>query len=301
MKAVAAIDHEGVPIDHDLLARLQAHWQQIRLRLIDAQNTEVANCYITGRLNKQRFGALLEQLGLLRTWPRTPTGQLSLDDDTLRERRGLHPLLDAFHELQATMSKFKTLDLPVGADGRHRAKAWFPLGAKTGRNAPSGLIFMPAVWARFMVKPARGQCTVYTDYSAEEVHIGARLSGDPEMIRAVESGDPYLHHAKATGLAPPEATKATHGAIRNEVYKPSLLSQFYGSGAWGLASRLGVSRDYAELELIRPHRELYRTYWRWSRDVTYSAADAGTIRTRFGWQMHITAKTSPRTLLNWPI
>ena len=62
-----------------------------------------------------------------------------------------------------------------------------------------------------------------------------------------------------------------------------------------------MSRDQAEHQLIQPHRDLYKGYWKWANDAMYSAIDRGYIRTRFGWTMRITSKTRFRTLLNWPI
>jgi DNA polymerase I len=301
MKALAAVDHEGVPIDHDLLARLQAHWQEIRLRLIGAKDTGRTDCYVDGRFNKKRFEALLESLGQLEGWPRTETGQVSTADEIFRRRGHAHPVLGGLYELHWTLEKLKTLTLHVGSDGRHRAKGLFPFGTKTGRNAPSGFIFAPAVWVRHLIRPEPGMCVVYSDYSAQEVHISARKSQDPKMIEAIESGDPYMWHAKATGLAPPTADKKSHAAIRNDIYKPFLLSQYYGSTAKGISERLGVAYDYAQHALASPHGYLYRTYWKWSQNSLYSAIEKGLIRTRFGWQMHITGQTTRNTMLNWPI
>ena len=57
---------------------------------------------------------------------------------------------------------------------------------------------------------------VYTDYTCQEIYIAAMLSQDPKMIEAINSGDPYMYFAKATGLAPPDATKYTHADLRNK-------------------------------------------------------------------------------------
>jgi DNA polymerase family A len=238
---------------------------------------------------------------MLEGWPRTETGQVSLEDDLFRRRAHAHPVLGPVYELRWTLEKLKTLTLPLGIDGRHRASALFPFGTKTGRNAPSGFIFAPAVWVRHLIRPNPGLCVVYSDYSAQEVHIAARKSQDPQMIKAIESGDPYTWHAKKTSLASQNATKATHRAVRDELWKPSLLSQFYGTTARGLSDRLGITHDRAQHELVIPHQWLYRVYWRWSHDIVYGAIEQGVIRTRYGWQMHITTDTRPTTLLNWPV
>jgi hypothetical protein len=69
----------------------------------------------------------------------------------------------------------------------------------------------------------------------------------------------------------------------------------------GIAGRLGVTYDYAQHELVAPHGYLYRTYWRWSHDALYGAVERGLIRTRYGWQMHVTDQATRNTLLNWRI
>ena len=50
----------------------------------------------------------------------------------------------------------------------------------------------------------------------QEFGIAAALSGDPLMMEAYRSGDPYLAFAKQAGAAPPDATKATHKAVRDQ-------------------------------------------------------------------------------------
>ena len=54
--------------------------------------------------------------------------------------------------------------------------------------------------------------------SWDEFGIAAALSGDQAMMEAYRSGDPYLSFAKQANAAPPDATKATHGALREQVY-----------------------------------------------------------------------------------
>jgi hypothetical protein len=57
--------------------------------------------------------------------------------------------------------------------------------------------------------------------------IAAALSGDDRMIQGYLSGDPYLAFAKAAGLATPDATKASHKAIRDRC-KSIVLGINYG-------------------------------------------------------------------------
>ena len=100
----------------------------------------------------------------------------------------------------------KLFDFPVGKDGFNRS--WLnPFGSKTGRNQPgsSKFIFGAASWMRHLVQPPQGYAFSNLDWSNQEFAIGAYLSGDPVMIRAYESGDPYVYFGKFTGAFPANA------------------------------------------------------------------------------------------------
>jgi hypothetical protein len=57
-----------------------------------------------------------------------------------------------------------------------------------------------------------------------------------------------------------------------------------------------VARD-----LLRAHRETYRTFWRWSDQVVDHAMLTGSIYTTFGWTLHVGAGSNPRSLRNFPM
>jgi DNA polymerase-1 len=301
-KALASVEREGVPIDHELYQRIVANWREIRARLIEASDTGVTDCYVDGRFSKKRFAALIESLGLADYWPRTEkSGAFSTEEEIFRKWSHSHPKLCSLFELHETLGKIKKFSLPTGKDGRHRAGGLFPFGTKTGRNAPKSFIFAPAVWVRHLIKPAPGECVVYSDYSSQEVYVAAYKSGDPHLIAIAESGDCYTNHAIECGIAPPHATKQTHGVERDTLYKPALLSQFYGSYAEGLARRLGVTSDYAHHRMVLPHQRMYKVYWQWITDFVYGASERGFARTGYGWRMQLTGDTDWKTMLNWPI
>src|SRR5207247_879255 len=121
-------------------------------------------------------------------------------------------------ELRFTLSQLRLEDLSVGSDGRNRVLL-SPFGARSGRNTPSNakFIFGPAVWLRSLIQPAQGHALAYVDWEQQEFGIAAALSGDSAMQEAYRSGDPYLEFAKQAGAVPPDATKKTHGAIRELV------------------------------------------------------------------------------------
>jgi hypothetical protein len=300
MAALAHVNYVGIPFDHELYCRLQTHWQEIKHKLIDAIDAGRTDCFVDYRFNRKRFAALLERLGLLDTWPVSPVmGSPTTEEDVFRERAQAHPVLNPLFELYYTLSRLRQLDLPIGPDRRHRAKTLHAFGTNTGRNAPRGFAFAPAVWVRFLIRPEPGWAIVYSDYSAQEIHIAARKSGDPRMIEAVESGDPYLWYAKRAGLAPPDASKITHADLRNKILKPFQLSVHYGASAHGISQRIqGVSWEFAEYVLLDGHKYLFHVYWRWAQDAFYNAVSDRMVYTVLGWPMHVTAKTKARSLLN---
>jgi DNA polymerase I-like protein with 3'-5' exonuclease and polymerase domains len=139
----------------------------------------------------------------------------------------------------------------------------------------------------------------YIDWSQQEFGIAAALSGDPAMIEAYRSGDPYLAFAKQAGAIPPAATKSSHGSIR-ELFKTCVLGVLYGMGVYSLALRIGGSPALAR-DLLRAHRETYRVFWRWSQAAIDTAMLTGVLHTVFGWEVHIGENSNPRSLLNFPM
>jgi hypothetical protein len=92
----------------------------------------------------------------------------------------------------------------------------------------SGLpIDVPTLRRRGLIQPPPGHGVAYIDWEQQEFGIAAALSGDANMQAAYHSGDPYLAFAKQAGAAPPDATKATHKAVR-EQFKACVLAVQYG-------------------------------------------------------------------------
>jgi DNA polymerase I-like protein with 3'-5' exonuclease and polymerase domains len=191
-------------------------------------------------------------------------------------------------------------DLAVGQDGRNRT-ILSAFRARTGRNQPSNtaFIFGPSVWLRGLIQPPPGHGIAYIDWAQQEFGIAAALSGDPLMMDAYRSGDPYLTFAKQAGAAPPEATKATHKAVRDQ-FKSTVLAVQYGMGADALAERIGQPPIRAR-ELLRLHRETYRVFWAWSDRVVQYAMLTLSLHTVFGWRVRVPAQANDRSLRNFPM
>jgi DNA polymerase I len=190
--------------------------------------------------------------------------------------------------------------LTVGSDKRNRTLL-SAFRARTSRNQPSNsrFIFGPSAWLRSLIKPPPNHAVVYLDWQQQEFGIAAALSGDTAMQAAYQSGDPYLMFGKQAGAIPAGATKSTHKAER-ELFKQCVLAVQYGMESEALASRIGRPAIIAR-DLLRRHRETYKTFWHWSDSAVDQAMLSGSISTVFGWHLHIVGKANPRSVRNFPM
>jgi hypothetical protein len=291
------MEHAGVPIDVPTLNTLRERWTDIQDDLIAAIDGDYH--VFEGRTFKaDKWAAWLAANNV--PWPRLESGQLDLEDGAFRQMAKAYPAVSPMRELRSALSELRLNDLAVGSDGRNRVMlSAFRSG--TGRNQPSNakFIFGPSVWLRGLIKPPPGSGVVYLDWSQQEFGIAAALSGDANMIAAYQSGDPYLAFAKQAGAVPADATKKTHGAIR-ELFKQCVLAVQYGMGPESLALRIGQPTIVAR-DLLRMRRETYRKFWRWSDAVVDYTMLKGSLHTVFGWQGHIGGDTNPRSLRNFPM
>jgi hypothetical protein len=67
-----------------------------------------------------------------------------------------------------------------------------------------------------------------------------------------------------------------------------------------LALRIGQPPIVAH-DLLRTHRETYRTFWRWSDAAVDYAMLTGSLHTVFGWHVHVGENPNPRSLRNYPM
>lgn len=258
MAAAAHMERAGIPIDVVALNRLRTSWEGTKRRLIDEIDQDYG-VFEDGSFRQARFEEYLIQTGT--PWPRHPSGKLDLKDDTFREMARAYPEIAPLRELRHALSQLRLNELAVGPDGRNRTLL-SAFSARTGRNQPSNkrFIFGPSVWLRGLIKPPPGMGLAYVDYSSQEVGIAAALSGDPEMIAAYETGDVYMAFAKQAKLAPPEATRETHGAVREQC-KAIVLAINYGMGPDSIAARIGqlplvAHDDIWECNFKRLHSDL---------------------------------------------
>jgi DNA polymerase I len=296
MKAAAMMEHNGTPIDTATLALLREYWTTIQDELI--QKIDADYSVFDGRTFKaDHWADYLARNSI--PWPRLDSGRLDLSDDAFRQMAKAHPVVAPMRELRSALSDLRLNDLAIGQDGRNRT-ILSAFRSRTGRNQPSNtrFIFGPSVWLRSLIKPPPAHGLAYIDWSQQEFGIAGALSGDVAMQEAYSSGDPYLAFAKQARAVPADATKQSHGPTR-ELFKQCILGVAYGMEAPSLAYRIGqppiVARD-----LLRAHRETFKTFWSWSDAAVDFAMLTGSLHTVFGWQVHVGDNPNPRSLRNFP-
>ena len=297
MTAVARMEWAGVPIDVPRLELLRQHWSGLQDALIAEIDADY-NVFDGRTFKSDRFAAWLERDRI--PWPLLESNRLDLSDDTFRQMSRVYPAVSPLRELRSALADLRLNDLTVGRDGRNRTLL-SPFRARTGRNQPSSTkyIFGPSVWLRGLIKPTEGHGTAYIDWSQQEFGIAASLSKDPLMQAAYNSGDCYLTFAKQAGAVPPDATRQSH-PIERELFKSTVLAVQYGMEFKSLALRLNQPPALAR-DLLRAHRETYRTFWRWSDAAVDYATLTGSLSTVFGWTVHVSAETNHRSLRNYPM
>ncbi|MDA0983519.1 MAG: DNA polymerase [Proteobacteria bacterium] len=297
MKAVSRIQMNGVPLDEEALARLQAQWNAIQDQLI-AELDRDYKVYDGRTFKASRWEQYLVANDI--PWPRLESGRLDLCDATFREMARTHLRVAPIRELRSALSEMRLASLQVGDDGRNRCLL-SPFRARTGRNQPSNskFIFGPSVWLRGLIRPRPGWGLAYVDWSQQEFGIAAALSGDPAMKEAYRSGDPYLAFAIQAGAVPATATKKTHEAER-EQFKACVLAVQYGMGEASLAARINQPVARAR-QLLALHRQTYRQFWKWSDSAVDEAVLGGRLWAAFGWQIHTRDELNDRSLRNFPM
>jgi len=298
-EAVSHMEHRGIPLDKATLDQLKLHWRDLQVRLIGEIDTDY-RVYDGTTFKSAEFERYLSENEM--SWPRTETGRISLSDDVFKDMVKTYPSLQGLRDLRHLLGTMKLNSLAVGVDGRNRAML-SPFRSKTGRNQPSSAkyIFGPAVWLRSLIQPEPGRALIYADYEQQEFGIAGFLSGDKAMADAYQSGDPYMSFAKLAGAAPPEATKASHKAVR-DLYKVCALAVQFGMGSASLARQMNRPPAYAE-ELLRQHKRVFKTYWDWSDKILTDALLSRRMTTAFGWKYWISGDNgnAARTIRNWPI
>ena len=301
MWPIAQHERRGIPVDLPTLGRIRTHWNGIKADLVAEKNAPFGVYeFVDGvpHWRKQLFADYVHRNRM--AWPTLASGVFDESDEAFKTMEGRYPQVRELRQLRYSLSKLKLHELQVGSDGRNRTLLGV-YGTKTARNAPSNakFIFGPAKWLRFLITPPPGRVLVHRDFSQQEVHIAAVVSGDAALLQACQTGDVYLGVAKQLGLAPEDATPKTHKPVR-ALFKTVVLGILYGLGPRTLALQTGVSL-FEAAELLARLRARFRTFENFVQCTLDHAGLLLEISTPFGWTMQCPPAINPRTVRNFPI
>jgi hypothetical protein len=282
----------GVPID-------ELTWQRILSCRDGIQQRITANCPLydsAGTFKHDRFTRWIEELGLLPMWPRTECGQLSTDNDTLKNWKYV-PEIARFRQIHQTVNLLDKPSFSVHHGRNHYGL--LPFASESSRNATTRCIVQAPTWTKPIIQAPPGYGLIHADWSQEEFGVAAVLSNDLAAIQTYETGDSYIAFAVLAGLVPLDATKTSH-PVERDLCKTMTLATQYGQGSRSLAVKLGRSQNYAE-DLLRAHRRAFRRLWRWMDDHIGSARWNKKQETLFGWRLIVKPETKSLTCRNFPV
>lgn len=275
----ALIGDRGLPIDvgrYQCLAALGNNG----LRQLWQDHLDHHHVMVNGSFDHRKYAELIAQSGI--PWPRTDTGCYRSDKETLKEMSLTNgEPWKSIYELKRSIAGGVIDGLQLRPHSRLYA-APKPFMTITGRSAPSTseFVYLGPKWLRSLLQPPPGRTLMELDWGSQEYGIAAALSQDPAMLEAYLSGDPYIHLAKLAGGVPDDADATSHPKER-DAFKIVSLAVLMGMGAGSVGRKTGKGL-FAGEQLMRQHREIFKTFWKWSDAVHATGAAARDIETAFG-------------------
>jgi len=306
MACVAKAQHNGIPVDNNLISDFNLYWNEVKASVIQRFNKKLQLWDSDSKFSNAKFAELIKRLDLFAEWPRTPKGKLKTNSDTLELFADIFPEIKQLKRIFNLLNSAKLAEYIISEDGRYRPNNGFKMfGTHTGRCTPSSKwIFGTAKWGRNFMKPSFGNVLVYLDYKSEEPFVSAQLSGDTKLLEAYNSGDVYLHTAKFAGAVPPDATKQSHPEQR-KIFKVIVLASNYGMGVRSIAKSLKKFNITASeaAGLLKQYKNIYKVYFDWVERRSNHALMNGFISTSLGWDRRFRkgSPINPRSLMNWSI
>ena len=253
IKVLADMEMTGVRVDAHELNKMSGHLTA-KLHEMESQAYELAGCEFNIASPMQVGDVLFGRLKIDEKAKRTKTGAYSTTEEILEKYRSTHPVVDlilktrglrkllttyinALPELiNPTTGKIHTsFNQTVTATGRLSSAnpnlQNIPIRTDDGREIRRAFIADP------------GDLLMSADYSQIELRVIADLSGDVDMIEAFLS-DADIHRATAAKIYKLPIEQVTDDQRRKA--KTANFGIIYGISAFGLAERIGISRQEAK-------------------------------------------------------
>ena len=297
MAAAAAMEYNGVPIDVPTLELLRERWTDIQDHLIAA--IDVYGVYDGRTFKADRWRKLMAKLSI--PWPRLESGQLDLSDDTFRQMAKAYPVVSPLRELRSALSDLRLNDLAVGQDGRNRTiLSAFPVAHRAQSAEQLEVHLRPERVAARTDQAAAGLRRRLRRLVAAGIRHRRRAVGRHRRCRRPISRAiptwPSPSRPARSRRTPPRRHTGPSANCSSSASWPSSTAWRPKASPCASVSPVIVARD-----LLRAHRETYRTFWRWSDAAVDHGHATGSLHTVFGWHVHVGENSNPRSLRNFPM
>jgi DNA polymerase-1 len=293
---LAQMEHVGVGVDRAELEALNERLTAEVAELAAAIQEDAGEPFNVNSTPQLRT-ILFDKLGLTPT-KKTKTG-FSTDAASLEKMEGQHPIIEhllRYREVEKLRSTYGTgLLAEVGPDDRIHA-TFNQTVARTGRlssDAPNlhnipvrseqGKLFRKAF------VPAPGCELLVADYNQIELRCIAHLAQDPGLLAAFNAGDD-IHTATAARVFHVDPADVDGG----QRAKAKMVSYglAYGMEAYGLATRLNISRGEAA-EILDAYFAAFPSVKEYMERTVAEARERGYTETLFGRRRPIPELASP--------
>ena len=281
------IESNGVLLDTEALKQSSQHFT-VRLQEIEKEIYEMAGETFNISSAKQVGEVLFDKLKIVEKAKKTKTGQYVTSEEVLQsyrskhdiigkilEYRGLKKLLSTYIDALPQLINPRTgrihtsFNQAVTATGRLSSSnpnlQNIPIRDEDGKEIRKA--FIPDTGCEFFS----------ADYSQIELRIMAHLSEDKNMIEAFLSGHD-IHAATAAKIYKIDINDVTADMRRKA--KTANFGIIYGISVFGLAERMGVSRQEAK-ELIDGYFETYPQVKEYMDKSIQVAREQGYVETIF--------------------
>ena len=281
------LESNGVRIDTGALKQTSAAFAA-RLKEIEAEVHRLAGEAFNISSPKQVGEVLFERLKIAEKPKKTKTGQYVTSEEVLESLRAKHPVVEkilAYRGLKKLLGTYvDALPQLINPQTGRIHTSFNQAVTVTGRLSSSNpnLQNIPVrdddgKEIRKAFIPDDGCEFFSADYSQIELRIMAHLSGDENMIEAFRSGHD-IHAATAAKIYKVNIEEVTQDMRRKA--KTANFGIIYGISTFGLAERMGVSRQEAK-ELIDGYFETYPKVKAYMEQSIELARQQGYVETIF--------------------
>ncbi|MFA5048058.1 MAG: DNA polymerase I [Patescibacteria group bacterium] len=293
VEVLARVEENGVKINDKALKKLSGDFEE-RIKKLEQKIYKIAGVKFNVASPKQLKEVLFEKMEISTAGiGKTKTG-LSTAAGELEKMRGQHKIIDLILEFRE-LSKLKNTYLDAlpslinKRDGRVHTSFNQTVTA-TGRLSSSepNLQNIPIrsetggpIRKAFIAE--KGNKIMKADYSQIELRIVASLANDQKMLEIFQAGGD-IHTQTAAfihGLKAEEVTKE----IRRTA-KEVNFGVLYGMGAWGLASRTGISTAEAQ-DFICKYFATFKGVRKWLDETVELARESGYVETLYGRRRYL--------------